>query len=80
MKTSTTVLLIAAVLLVSSLFNVENFMENDTTATASSGNAITGFSVVDGNASKMVVGVSLIVAVGLFGWFFIIKQTEASLQ
>jgi len=80
MKTSTLILVIAATLLVSSLFNVENFMEKGSTATAASGNAITGFSVVDGNASKMVVGVSLVVAVALFGWFFIIKQTEASLQ
>jgi len=80
MKTSSLVLLIAAVLLVSSLFNVENFIANDTSTKASAGNAVTGFSVADGSVSKLAVGISLILAVGLFGWFFIIKQTEASLQ
>ena len=80
MKTSTLVMVIAATLLVSSLFNMENFIDNESKTSAAASNAITGFSVVDGSTSKLVVGVSLILAVALFGYFFIAKQTEASLQ
>lgn len=78
MKTSTLVLLIASALLVSALFNVDNFINKDSSAVSSASNSVTGFSIADGSTSKIAVGIGLILAVALFGWFFIIKQTEAS--
>jgi len=79
MKTSTLVLIIAFALLVSSLFNVENFINKDSAADVSKvSNGVTGFSIADGSTSKIAVGIGLILAVALFGWFFIIKQTEVS--
>ena len=78
MKTSTLIIFIAGLLLISSFFNAEHFIEKENTNTGTAGNAVTGFSIADGNVGKVVVGVGMILAVGLVGWFFIMKQMEAS--